>query len=356
MANKYDENPDLLAEEFDQLEMEFNALSQSNDKLGAVWKELDFNGNGKVSLAEIDKWVTSKHEKLNNKPALMRAYKRTTGRAGGGDGDAWVEKKELRILLPNLVRFNKLYAVFEDVDSGDDRRVDINEFKSSINRLGMCLSDEQAEEEFKDADENGGGQMLFDEFCAWFLKQQVQSGMLALNISGFVQQMDQIDDTAQKVKQSDFMAGLVEFGLSKKEAVKLYNQFKNKMNFKDVERKLVDYNQFVAEYVRMSLWKIAKDFEVNFKEIAGEDGKIQKGEMLSRLVDTLGLDSANMLLNQLWNEMDVNDDGAVELKEIQACYQNWAEKVNAMHKEARACTDDQLEEMHKNRKLVPRKG
>ena len=41
--------------------------------------------------AELDKWVVEHYAAvLNNKPALMRAYKRTISREGGGDGDDWV--------------------------------------------------------------------------------------------------------------------------------------------------------------------------------------------------------------------------------------------------------------------------
>jgi hypothetical protein len=73
---------------FDQLETEFMAIVGSQARLRAVWTGLDFNGNGAVSLAEIDKWVVEQYPLLDSKPALMRAYKRTTSRAGGGDGDA----------------------------------------------------------------------------------------------------------------------------------------------------------------------------------------------------------------------------------------------------------------------------
>ena len=52
---------------------------QLNDKafLDETWGKLDFNGNNKVSLAEIDKMIVEQPDWqiCNNKPALMRAYK-----------------------------------------------------------------------------------------------------------------------------------------------------------------------------------------------------------------------------------------------------------------------------------------
>ena len=38
---------------------------------------------------------------LNHKPALMRAYKMTISKKGGGDGDDWVQKHEFKRLLAN---------------------------------------------------------------------------------------------------------------------------------------------------------------------------------------------------------------------------------------------------------------
>ena len=54
-------------------------LSRLNDKayLDETWGKLDFNGNNKVSLAEIDKMIVEQPDwqLCDNKPALMRAYK-----------------------------------------------------------------------------------------------------------------------------------------------------------------------------------------------------------------------------------------------------------------------------------------
>ena len=91
-----------------------------------------------MSLAEIDKWVKEKYPVLDNKPALMRAYKKTTLK--DGDGDAWVEKDEFRALLRNLFYFNKAFALFDQVDKDHDRRVDASEFASAATLLGLTLS------------------------------------------------------------------------------------------------------------------------------------------------------------------------------------------------------------------------
>lgn len=156
-----------------QSEMEKYGLLKNTD-LKALWRRLDFNGNNVVSLAEIDKMVVEMvaggvwPEWLNNKPALMRAYKKTI--LVDGDGDDWVEKKEFHALLLNLFWFNKLFLIFNEI-SGIDRRIDVREFVSGCSKLGVNFSPSEAEEEFAKMDGNHGGQVLFVEFCAWIRKR-----------------------------------------------------------------------------------------------------------------------------------------------------------------------------------------
>ena len=172
-GNKADRDPDLKDDgRFDSVEKDVFHLIDTLDELKAFWGALDVNGNGLVSLAEIDKAVVERFPVLNHKPALIRAYKRTTSKEGGGDGDDWVEKKEVKNLLRNLLFYNKLFNAFEEVDTGDDRRIDLAEFQAGLPKLGMQLAEAESQAEFESIDTNGGGQVLFDEFCEWFLQKK----------------------------------------------------------------------------------------------------------------------------------------------------------------------------------------
>ncbi|EGD79006.1 hypothetical protein PTSG_11815 [Salpingoeca rosetta] len=160
-----DDTPSISTGKFQGAEKEIKAALQDPQQLKAFWRQLDFNGNNIVSLAEIDKFVVERFPVLNNKPALMRAYKKTTLR--DGDGDSWVEKKEFPALLSNLLYFNCLFDAFDDIDTDDDRRVDFEEFKKGLKVLDMKMGEQDARDEFALMDENGGGVVLFDEFAAW---------------------------------------------------------------------------------------------------------------------------------------------------------------------------------------------
>ena len=72
----------------------------------------------------------------------------------------------------NLVYFNMLWAVFDDIDTGEDRRIDFEEFLHGICHLDMDIGVGTATTEFDRIDANGGGQILFDEFCVWYSQQQ----------------------------------------------------------------------------------------------------------------------------------------------------------------------------------------
>eukprot|EP01043_Picozoa_sp_COSAG02_P038012 COSAG02_NODE_2899_length_7779_cov_6.028776_2_plen_433_part_00 len=141
----------------------------------ALFNALDVNGNGGLSLAEIDKGVVSgiftkaltpegsqSGETFDHKPALMRAY-----HAADRSQDGFIERSEFALLLQYMVYFNNLWHKFEAIDSDHDRRLDLGEFTVGCEMLGLEISAEEAEAEFMRCDADEGGLILFGEFCAW---------------------------------------------------------------------------------------------------------------------------------------------------------------------------------------------
>ncbi len=111
-----------ILKSLDELEQKINTLLSSQESLNNVWRKLDNNGNGIVSLAEIDAFAIYTYPLLNKKPALMRAYKKTVQH----DDDEFVHKDELSNLIQNLFYFNRLYYVFDKIETDDDQRIDVN--------------------------------------------------------------------------------------------------------------------------------------------------------------------------------------------------------------------------------------
>jgi Ca2+-binding EF-hand superfamily protein len=157
-----------LLKDLDALETKLQALTQDTNGLQKMWHQLDYNGNGLVSLAEIDKLVAERYPLLNKKPALMRAYKHATGKPENCSTDcALVEFPQLPMLLTSLFYYNRVYHVFDKIDTDDDRRIDLAEFKAGFSVLGLDKK-HKPDVVFKEIDTNAGGIILFDEFCAWY--------------------------------------------------------------------------------------------------------------------------------------------------------------------------------------------
>jgi hypothetical protein len=61
--------------------------------------------------------------------------------------------------------------MFKRIDITGDKRVELYEFKAAVpmmNKWGVNIDD--AEAIFKSIDTNGGGFIMFDEFCDWAIK------------------------------------------------------------------------------------------------------------------------------------------------------------------------------------------
>ena len=75
-----------------------------------------------------------------------------------------IELREFGKIVELLKHYNDLYAVFDQLDTNDDRRISFTEFKKGFDLSGDDNSDEQfLRREFSKMDTNGGGFILFDE-------------------------------------------------------------------------------------------------------------------------------------------------------------------------------------------------
>lgn len=169
-------------DDFDKLEKKIKTICSSNNGRGIqkLWSTLDYNGNGLVSLAEFDKMVTERYPVLNHKPALMRAFqdaKASDQSRHTQHSEDFVTKREFKRLLTNLFYYNKLFWLFDQADHGQDRRIDFKEWQWCLSMSGEMMSEAAARAEFRKIDRNGGGQILFDEFCAYFVQKKCPQGM-----------------------------------------------------------------------------------------------------------------------------------------------------------------------------------
>eukprot|EP01117_Protostelium_nocturnum_P009908 TRINITY_DN352_c0_g1_i1.p1 TRINITY_DN352_c0_g1~~TRINITY_DN352_c0_g1_i1.p1 ORF type:complete len:188 (+),score=63.09 TRINITY_DN352_c0_g1_i1:24-587(+) len=144
----------------------------SREELKKIWDVMDYNGNGIVSLAEIDKACIELYPELaKDKPALIRAYK-----AADSSKDGFIERKEFAILMDYLFYYDKLWHDFQKLDVDHDRRVSLVEFEKGHEIAGLHGKHSKADlkKAFDSIDTNHGGFILFEEFCNYVAKQKAK--------------------------------------------------------------------------------------------------------------------------------------------------------------------------------------
>jgi Ca2+-binding EF-hand superfamily protein len=154
--------------------------AESQKKRSELFVAFDPNGNGFLSLAEIDKGardILRMDELFDCKPVLMRAFqaarKSDPPSAANHQGD-YVTKRTFRLLLWYLKEYFNLWKLFVGADESGDRRVSKEEFFAILPQLverNLVTKGEagNAEGLFAEADLDGGGMLLFEEFSSWAL-------------------------------------------------------------------------------------------------------------------------------------------------------------------------------------------
>jgi Ca2+-binding EF-hand superfamily protein len=144
----------------------------STQRLRQLWQTFDYNGNGFLSLAEIDRAVQlTMSQYFKSKPVLIRAYK-----AADISGDGYIQYKEFKMLLRLIEEYQVFWNIFQDIDTNGDRRLSLDEFKKGGDLIrqalpsGCELPDETIVERFNKIDRNKGGVILFDEFVFYLAR------------------------------------------------------------------------------------------------------------------------------------------------------------------------------------------
>jgi len=159
----------------------YQRTEEQKTKRRELFNQFDPNGNGYLSLAEVDKGmrdVLQSDELFDCKQAVNRAFHFAKNKSQGDSkhGDDLLEFREFRLFLQTLRQFFEYYQAFARIDTGDDNRVSKEEFcsdkiKESIETWVGKIEDMEAE--FDTIDTNAGGQILFTEFVDWALEKNL---------------------------------------------------------------------------------------------------------------------------------------------------------------------------------------
>lgn len=169
---------DLLNRLYDvTLEPNSNKQTLAPDRKAsdAIFESIDANHNGMLSLAELDLAVMHLWPSMNDKRAIMRAYKLADSR---GDSNGTLSKKEFFQFLHFLAEYTKLVQQFNAVDSDRDGRISFDELRRGKSKLGLGnISDNEIRQVFAAMDANVGGKVLFEEFAVFMAKRNGDEAM-----------------------------------------------------------------------------------------------------------------------------------------------------------------------------------
>eukprot|EP00756_Hemistasia_phaeocysticola_P003028 Hpha_TRINITY_DN12025_c0_g1::TRINITY_DN12025_c0_g1_i1::g.141068::m.141068 len=143
-----------------------------------MFHDTDQNGNGILSLAELDLAVKTRWPKFDHKNAVIRAYKLADKK---GTRDGWLTRSdddtkcEWSHFLKYLSLYNYYWHKFAAIDLNHDLSVDINEWRANANAIFELEGDEallmdELDVVFQEMDVDGSGRVRFDEFCIWAAK------------------------------------------------------------------------------------------------------------------------------------------------------------------------------------------
>jgi len=186
-----------------QGKLRFGTSEEEEAARNELFDAMDVNGNGNISLAELDKAlpeVMGCVALFNAKPAIIRAFLAATGKdPERNDRKAWSENEgdyvqkgeEFRKLMQYLHEYFEMYLIFQDMcDADEDRRIDCKEWAEFITsgkaaRVGIKVTPEMLEDLcgdtpmpgyslFNEIDTDQGGCILFKEFSDYCIRKGLE--------------------------------------------------------------------------------------------------------------------------------------------------------------------------------------
>ena len=156
-------------------EQALNGSSGSVGELKQLWRSAD-DGNGKLSLAELDTWFMRKYRNWYNKSVIKQAFSISKNANG------FIRFNDFRSALMNIIRCllawadwdraNQAYDV-KRTDSGGraakDHRLEYKEFKVYFLATFVGCNEAACKREWTLLDADGKGMVLFGEFCSWHI-------------------------------------------------------------------------------------------------------------------------------------------------------------------------------------------
>ncbi|CAC9475486.1 putative flagellar calcium-binding protein [Leishmania infantum JPCM5] len=135
---------------------------------------------GCVSILQLDEFTTRLRSIVKRAFTKAKSMGNTAG--VGQCDDEFVEFLEFRLMLCYIYDYLELTVMFEEIDTSGNMLVDAREFKAAVPKMGEWgLVIEDPDTIFKEIDDNGSGQVPFDELAAWATARKLDADEQANN-------------------------------------------------------------------------------------------------------------------------------------------------------------------------------
>ena len=144
-----------------QIRMTNQVSSKQHAEYKQTFDMFDVDHSGRISSAELGKVM----EQLGQHPSEADLHAMVSEVDADGDGEINFEEFLTMLAKKENSENDEIKAAFEIFDKDQDGFISPTELRTVMESLGEVLTEEDIDTMMKGADENGDGQVSFDEFA-----------------------------------------------------------------------------------------------------------------------------------------------------------------------------------------------